>query len=368
MIDVYTMSQGIRVNCTSAGALNLTVKTINPVTDPLWKQLVDSNRTLVFQSPTWLSVIQDAYEWEACANVIVNNAGEPVAGLPYFRIEDFRGPRLVTVPFSDFCDPIVSTMDEWLALSKDLTDEAIPYRLRTLHDEVALADERFAETSRAKWHRVALDLDEDEMFSRIHSSARRAVRKAMKTGATIEFRQSKEALDDFFRLHLGIRKNKYNLLPQPYRFFELIWERFIEPGRGTLATAMYDGNAVGCTLFLEWQDTMYYKFSASDLGELEVRPTDLVIWESMKFAQSKGLQYFDFGLSDWDQEGLLRFKRKYATEEKTIHFLTYCAQSYPDEIQTVNKLFGGLTSILTADDVPDETVARAGDLMYRFFI
>ena len=153
-----------------------------------------------------------------------------------------------------------------------------------------------------------------------------------------------------------MRKYKYHLLAQPYVFLENIWKRFVATGHGALLLAEHRGEAIGGILFLHWKDTLYYKFNASAADELGYRPNDFVLWNGIQYAKARGLSYLDFGLSDLDQEGLLRYKRKYATEEKVISFLKHAPTSTAAERQ-LHGLLGKLTGLLTFFD---------GNQFYRF--
>jgi lipid II:glycine glycyltransferase (peptidoglycan interpeptide bridge formation enzyme) len=118
-------------------------------------------------------------------------------------------------------------------------------------------------------------------------------------------------------------------LAQPYRCFENIWSYIIEQQAGVLLVAVYQGNIIRGVLFLEWKDGLYYNFNASAPTHLSLRPNDLLIWEGIQYGRVKGYTHLDFGLSDWDQEGLVRYKRKFASEEKTIFFLRYFSDGGP---------------------------------------
>lgn len=342
--------------------------TLDPITSPIWKQLVDQTDSKVFHSPQWIAAIADTYGWIPSANVLLDDEGIPQAGIAYYCIKDFRNSRFISLPYSDYCDPIVNSIADWHLLIDNLVDNNSIIRLRCLHNDFPLQDQRFVQSGHAKWHQIDLRPDTEALLASFHSSARQAIKKAQRNGVTIEFRQDKETLQAFFDMHTKVRKYKYNLLPQPYQFFEQIWEKFISQDHGVLTMAKYDGNYIGGTLNLFWKDTFYYKFSTSALDQLDVRPTDLVIWESINYAKQRNLDFFDFGVSDWDQEGLLRFKRKYASEEKTISFLTYGNVEVTSEVQQINHLFGKLTDLLTQEGVPDEITKQAGELMYRYFI
>jgi len=303
------------------------------------------------------------------ANIILDNNGTPRAGFAYFAIDDYRGLRYVSLPYSDYTDPIVNSVEDWDLLIDNLIETNRPIKLRCLRTDIPLLDSRFVLTNEAKWHQVDIRRhDIDEMWSNIHPSARRAVNKARRSDVHVEFRNDKDALRAFFEMHLDVRKNKYNLLPQPYSFFEEIWEQFLKPGHGVLAMAIHEDKFIGATLNLFWKDTFYYKFSASSLDDLAVRPTDLIIWESICYAKRQNLSFVDFGVSDIDQEGLVRFKNKYATSEETISFLERGTGELDPSSQQIQAVFDELTGLLTDESVPADIIAKAGDLLYRFFV
>ena len=345
------------------------VITVEPGTDPRWESLVTTRSTSVFQSPSWLRVLSNTYDFPVRARLLVGADGAPEAGVVYAEIADFMDPRISSLPFSDYCDPIARDLPTWRRLADGLVAKGRRIDVRCLDCDVASGDERFEVVGQAAWHGVDLQRDLDDIWAQIHSSARRAIRKADVAGVMVTTASTKEDLRAFYDLHLGIRKYKYRLLAQPFRFFEGIWDEFLEEEKGFLVLAMLDGQAVGGILFLEWQGTLYYKFNASDRSSLSVRPNDRLIWEGIKIAKSRGLGLMDFGLSDLDQEGLMRYKRKYATEERTITHFRYSPDGSPSEADRIARsVLNELTELLVDDAVPDEVTARAGDLLYRFFV
>ena len=97
----------------------------------------------------------------------------------------------------------------------------------------------------------------------------------------------------------------------------------------------YHGKPIGGVLYLRWKDTLYYKFNASDPSWLEFRPNDFLVWEGIKMARDQGLRLFDFGLSDYEQEGLVRYKRKYASEEEAVDVVRSMDPGSDGEIRKV---------------------------------
>ena len=347
----------------------MNIVTIDPQRDPLWKTLVNKYRTDVFHSPAWIAALNATYDFEIKALVVLDETGEPRSGVAYGRIEDMMDPRIASLPFSDFCDPLVNNPADWEALVTQLLAEDCRLNFRCLHNDVPLSEDRLTFVNRAKWHAIDLRREVDDMWMGLHSGARRAIKKAKRQGITVRVAESKDDLRAFFLLHLKLRKYKYNLLAQSYRFFENIWDNFIPQGHGALMVAVHEDQVIGGVFFLEWQNKFYYKFNASDQNQVTLRPNDLVVWEGMQYGQARGYQYLDFGLSDWEQEGLLRYKRKFATEEKTISFLRHTPEGAPgDKEKQVRQLLPQLTKLFVENDVPDEVTEQAGDMLYRFFI
>lgn len=351
----------------------MTIVCVQPQDDPLWHTLVTRAGSSVFHSPEWLRVLAQTYQFDIKAYVLVDPEGEPQAGIPFCEVSDVWRNRVLSLPFSDYCDPLVPQADHWQDLISYFNAAGYYLNLRCLHNQMPLTDEQFEVVKQAKWHGLDLQPDLSDLWDGFESSAQRAVKKAQKSGVVIRRAEQKSDLRAFFEMHLSLRKNKYRLLAQPYSFFEAIWHQFIEAQKGTLLVADHEGEVIAGILFLEWQNTLYYKFNASKANHLNVRPTDLLIWEGVQYGKAKGYTYLDFGLSDWDQEGLLRFKRKFATEEKTISFLQSCHLSREKRSTAApvdeagHKLLPQLTDLFTTEHVPDSVTEKAGELLYRFF-
>lgn len=341
---------------------------IDPLVDPRWETLLMTHHSDIFQSPAWMKSIADTYGFGIRAYILLDQAGQPRAGVPFCAINDMRGQRVLTLPFSDYCDPLVSNLEDWHCLTERLLAKRCPYTIRCLHNAVPLADERLTLSNQAKWHSLDLTRDLDTIWEGLDSSARRAIRKAERAGVVIRIAENEADLRAFFGLHVAMRKYKYRLLAQPYQFFKSIWDNLVQRNAGFVLLASYQDQVIGGILFLEWKDGLYYKINASAQAQLQVRPNDLLIWNGIQYGQAKGYKFLDFGLSDWDQEGLLRYKRKFATEEKTISFLRYLP---PLELslaqQQVQGLLPLLTELFTETSVPDPITERAGDILYRYF-
>ena len=345
---------------------------INPIEDlnpnPIWTKLLAQYDSDVFHSPGWMKSIIQTYNFEISAFVVVDDDGEPMAGVAYCEIQDMMDCRIVSLPFSDFCDPLVKTKDQWNMLVEELLKLHTPLTFKCLHNAIPLDDERVPMTGRDKWHCIDLKKDVESLWNSFHSSGRRAIRKAKKNGITVRIGETKEDLEAFFNMHLRIRKYKYHLVAQPYEFFENIWNNFMEEGNGALFLAYHEEKVIGGIFALVWNNRFYYKFNASDVPNVNLRPNDLMVWEASQYGIQKGYDYLDFGLSSWDQEGLIRYKSKFASEEKTVSFLKHSPNGgWSAENQMMRTLLPQLTDLFIDPSVPDEITAKAGNILYRYF-
>jgi CelD/BcsL family acetyltransferase involved in cellulose biosynthesis len=338
---------------------------ILPATDPgLRAALADHPRQSLFSAPPWIETLALTYGFPIRAVATAEAGG--VAALLFAEIDDLRGERLVSLPFSDYCDPLVQEPATWQRLATPLLATGRPWRLRTLRSDLPAGDPRLVRTGGGLWHGLALNRAEAELWAGLGGSARRNVRHAQRCGVTVRAGTSREDVHRFRALHTHLRKTKYRLLPQPAAFFDHLHERFAADDRLVVLLAVQDGTPIAAVLLLVWQDVLYYKFNAS--CDTEARPNDLLAWHTIRLGRERGLRLLDFGISDLDQPGLVRYKRKFASVEREIAFWgpARAAPPEPRHLEATRTLHA-LTGLLTDPSVPDAITAAAGDQLYRFF-
>ena len=341
---------------------------VDPATDPRWKQLVDQGRGSLFHSPTWALVLSDTYGLEPEALTVVDAGGRPAAGIIYCQVSDLGGDRLISLPFSDYCDPLLTSRKEWEALFGALRESGLPITFRCVRCPIPPGDERLIAIKKARWHGVDLREDIHALWKNLAPTTRRSIRKARREGVKLRALDDATFLHEFYQLHQRIRKHKYRLLAQPRAFFDVIGRRFEEIDGWFPLAVEHAGKIVGTTVFLRWNDTLYYKFNASRFETLHLRPNDFLVWEGIVLGKSLGCSRLDLGLSDEDQPGLVRFKRHFGAQEGEIRFLRYrpCGLA-EDREKKMSVFLQEITSLLTDPAVPDEISNRAGALFYRFF-
>jgi hypothetical protein len=153
---------------------------------------------------------------------------------------------------------------------------------------------------------VDLRGDEDAIFGRMTSACRRAVRKAEKSGATVEAAHGVEFADEFHEQLTGVFARQ-GLVPtyDVERVRELI--RCLAP----------DGRSIATGLFPAFGRSAYFWGGASLRADQILRPNEAIFWAAMRHWRERGVQAFDLA-------GPNDYKRKYGGVEV---YLPSCTRS-----------------------------------------
>lgn len=289
---------------------------------------------------------------------------EPNQQTAYSFVSDIRGERVISTPFSDFCDPGFETQAGWQAFADHLLSFERPVTVRPFANQFALGDERFNKSGGLVWHGIDLCDGADGVMANIKSKIRTKIRRVAKHGVQFDIASGPEAIDEFHKMHVGLRKYKYRLLAQPKSLFQNLFENFGDDM--AIAFARLDGELLAGMVFFAYQGVWYYKFSASYLTS--TRPNPALMMFGAQQAQERGMHLIDMGRSDLDQPGLVDFKEQFEPEKRLLYTLSYSPADYSDPRgQQTGALLGALTKQLTDPSVPDEITTNAGELMYRYF-
>ena len=88
----------------------------------------------------------------------------------------------------------------------------------------------------------------------------------------------------------------------------------------------------------------------------------------MLLGRERRLATLDFGLSDVQQPGLIRYKRKFATEERNICSFEWRPERYRHACADhASEMLHRIVGLLTDPSVPDEITQKGGEELYRFF-
>ena len=350
-----------------AVARSLTVNCVEPCTDPGWARLAAGPSAGLFHSPPWLRAIADTYGFALRAWMVADDSGTPDGGVAFCELNDLGGHRVVCLPFSDCADPLFTSAAVWHALLQQLQSAGVPVHLRCLFEDRVQPVDGLSITNLACWHRLSVTGSDDELWRRIAPLARRSIRRAQRAGVEIRPLHGDADRAAFHRMHVALRKRKYRLLAQPPRFLEALEDRF-QGGQGWQAlAAVHEGRMIAATIYLRWGNVLYYKFNASEVDALAVRPNHALVWAGIQLAKRLGCAALDLGPSRPDQPGLVRFKHSFGAEEFLLRFLSWTPPAGRLATPPGPGPLTHFVNVLTSPDVPDDVTARAGAALYRFF-
>lgn len=310
----------------------------------------------LFQSPEWSGVVERTYGFYTGALALVEPAGNIVAGLPFAQIEDFRGTRRVSLAFADNLESL--PLESWPTFERAIEQSRVPWKIRTR--SVPSAPSEIVATH----HIIGLPSTFEAAWQGFHPSHRQHTRKAEKAGLRARVLDVQEGLSVFYELHSNVRKSKFGLMPQPMTFFENIADAFF-PDRGFVLAAELDGKVLATLFMLVCNRTLYYKFGASALDTLEVRPNNFLFSNAIELAIERGYESLDLGISD--TEGLIRFKERLGGRPSPVYACAYNTPAKPAGVAEIERALGAITNVLTDPSYPLSAAQRGGEILYRFF-
>jgi CelD/BcsL family acetyltransferase involved in cellulose biosynthesis len=346
------------------------VHQIDPLADARWGKLLEKHpRSSVFHTVAWLEALRRTYGYQPIVITTSSPGMDLQDGLVFCRVDSWlTGRRLVSLPFSDHCEPLVddaSNLNATLAaLKPELRQDKSRYvELRPLS---ALPDmpSHFRPSQSFCFHQVDLTPGLDELFSNCHKdSTQRKIRRAEREGLTYEEGRSEFLLDIFYRL-LVLTRRRHQVPPQPKKWFENLIACFGESLK--IRVTFKDNRPTAAILTLRHKDTLVYKYGCSDVQYSNLGGMHLLFWRSIQEAKSDGVRVFDLGRSDCDNQGLITFKDRWGSVRSE---LTYARCSASKNSQETFKDTGAGWKERIAKSIfahmPDRVLLSVGDLLYK---
>lgn len=313
------------------------VKRVNPIQFQDWdKLLVQHPHHSFFHCAAWAKVLESTYGYTP-TYFAINKAGAVHSLLPLMEVDSWlTGRRGVSLPFTDDCRPLSSDDNSFGRLVANALDFGKERGWRYI--ELKGGRELFEGASASLSfyaHRLQLSQDQDLMFSRLSGSVRRAIRKAVKSGVTVEISRSLDAVKAFYSLQCETRK-MHGLPPQSFAFFRNVYEHVLSRNLGMVALARHGGRVIAAAVHFHLGQQAIYKYGASNKSFQHLRANNLIMWEAIKWHARNGSTMLDLGRTSLTNEGVRRFKLGWGVEEKSIEYVKYdlrqdCFVSEPDE-------------------------------------
>jgi Acetyltransferase (GNAT) domain len=285
-------------------------------------------------------------------------------GLVCCRVESrLTGRRLVSLPFSDHCEPLVDSEEArgslLAALASDRSRGHWRYvEIRPLRGPIE-PPVPFGPSGAYYVHRMDLRPPIDVLRRAFHKSNVQAkIRRAEREGLTCEVGRSEALVSAFYRLLL-LTCRRRRLPPQPIAWFHHLIDCLGDAV--TIHVASKAHRPVSSIITLTFKRTLVYKYGCSDPRFYNLGGTQLLLWRAIQAAKHAGLQEFDLGRSDLDAGGLVAFKDRWGTTRSMINYFrcpapTATRVDVPWSMRIAKPLFARM---------PDPLLIAAGRTLYR---
>ena len=304
--------------------MSITLDIINPLEYPSWDDLLLSNeQSSFFHTSFWAQVLVDTYHFSPRYFALVKD-NHLLISLPIMEVRNIPiKKKAVSLPFSDYCDPIITEKISFHEVFRHITEYGKKLGWKSLEIRGCT---HFGEEIKPSCfnygHTLSLLEEEKEIFANFRKGTKSIIKKAIREGVEVGIHNSYKSLQEFFRLNSLTRK-RHGLPPQPFRFFEAIFQHVIHQQQGLIVLATYRGENIAGAVYFHFGKTALYKYAASDVSYSNLGANTLVLWEAIRWFCNKRFATLCFGKTEPENEGLRQFKRGWNAEERIINDYLY---------------------------------------------
>lgn len=307
------------------------IHVLDPLLDCRWDELVARHPSAsVFHDRGWLEALARTYGYEPYV-LTSTPFGEPLEnGIVVCRVVSWiTGTRLVSLPFSDHCEPLLHNCDEaveflsWMRETCDLQQWRY-VELRPL--SATYPRDNGLQPSCSYWlHELDLEPSLEQIFQRLHNNSfRRKVQRAEREHLSSETGRSERLLDEFYRLLVSTRR-RHQLLPQPRAWFRNLLECMGD--KLQIRLARKNGIPIAAMLTLRHRSSVVYKYGCSAEKFNNLGGVPFLFWRLVEESKASGAERIDFGRTDLNNEGLIAFKDRFGTTRKLLNYYRYAKPS-----------------------------------------
>jgi hypothetical protein len=321
-------------------------------------------RASVFHERGWLEGLARSYGYQPYVLTTAASGEKLEDGIVLCRISSWvTGTRLVSLPFSDHCEPLVRDGDElsnfidWLRTDGALTPfDYVELRPLSLADGLSYG----LQPSSAYWyHELDLAPSLENLFRGMHdNSFKRKIQRASRERLSYESGRSNDLLNEFYRL-LSITRRRHQLPPQPRAWFRNLLERMGETCQIRLTRK--NGVAIAAMLTLQHRSCVVYKYGCSDEKFHNLGGMPFLFWRLIEESKAGGIEKIDLGRTELKNEGLITFKDRLGTSRK---LLTYCRHTNKPQRHGPS-LFDSPRLRQFVSYLPKTISSAAGRVLYR---
>jgi hypothetical protein len=347
-----------------------TVYEIDPLEDHRWAQFLDRHPSAsVYHSRAWLEALKRTYGCTPLVYTTTPPGFKLRNGLVFCRVESWlTGNRMVSLPFSDHCDPLGDPLEEGEDLKGLMgtllgrfRQEGLKYTELRPRKPLAKFPGWVVPAKHYCFHSLDLSAGLEDLRSAMHKDCiQRKIKRAEREGMVYREGRSPEILGDFYRLFTQTRR-KHGLPPQPFKWFLNLAET-LGPAM-QVRVALHSGRPVASIITLTHRNAMTYKYGCSDPEFAKLGGTPWLFWRLIREAKNWGLPELDLGRSDWENPGLIAFKDRLGARRTPVTYWRF-----PEPQGVADSLTNGRWQWLAGKflaHAPAFLLAASGSLLYR---
>ena len=282
-----------------------------------WSRLVaETEHANLAHAPEWFGAIQMAYG-HTPVYLQAEDANGQAAVLPAFLVRSrIFGTVIASMPFLDGGGPCGKTDDLAHVAVQSLIEEAARLGAGSVELRSTVEIDLPVPALEDKVNLVRpLPRDGGELWGRLDARVRNQVRKAERSGLSVEFGH-REALGAFYDV-FAVNMRDLGSPVHARAFFASIVEAFGD--RARVGLVRKGPTVIGGLIALAFKDTLVVPWASSLRQYLALCPNVLMYWETLAAACREGFARFDFGRSSRDS-GTYRFKRQWGAEEVPLYW------------------------------------------------
>lgn len=343
------------------------INIINPLLDRRWDDLIAQHpKASVFHQRGWIAALNRTYGYTPFALTSSPPGQQLTNGVVLCIVSSWiTGTRVVSLPFADHCEPLLSNLGELATITQWLRTECGRQRWRYFEirplscDQVAKTD---LASSQSGWlHTLSLESTLAELFRCLHKNCiQRKIRRAEREGLVLEVGSSEELVSEFYCLMVRTRR-RHRLAPQPRAWFRNLLECMGD--KIQIRIARKNDVAIAGILTLRHRSTVVYKYGCSDERFHRLGGMPFLFWRLIEESKSSGITEIDFGRSDVDNHGLIAFKDRFGTTKKRLAYYRYSEVSHEESV-AYRFAFSGRRGLSV---LPACALSAVGRILYRHF-
>lgn len=347
-----------------SGSRELTdVNRLDPLTDSRWFDLTAKHPDAsVFHQSGWIRALAETYGYEPLVLTTAGPSQQLENGIVLCRLNSWlTGNRLVSLPFSDHCEPLLDSAKTTQAFMNTLRGYAALLRYVEFRPLFPICSPSMGLEPAGSYcfHELDLGPSLNQIFNKMHANSyRRKIRRAEREALSYESGRSTRLLADFYRLLLKTRR-RHRLIPQPFRWFINLVKYMGDSLQIRLARK--DGEPVAAMLTLRHASKVVYKYGCSDEAHHHRGGTPFLFWKLIEESKTSGAASIDLGRSDLDNPGLILFKDRLGATRRTLTYYRYANPNHRPA--TSSWKFRGALAIFA--NLPDAFLSAAGGCFYK---